>query len=52
MAKVNRGPQVAGVAYFFVSVTTVIIIARVFTRSVLMKSFGLDDVFAVLAQVC
>lgn len=47
----NRGPQVAGVAGFFVALTTIIVCLRCYCRIAIVKNFGLDDYLSVLAQV-
>jgi hypothetical protein len=40
----DRGPQVAAVAILFLILSWVTVSLRVFVRTVLMKSFGADDV--------
>ena len=47
----NRGPQVAGVAGFFVALTTIVVCLRCYCRIAIVKNFGLDDYLSVLAQV-
>lgn len=51
MAGENRGPQVAGVAGFFVSLSTIFVFLRVYCRVVVVKAFGADDYLAVIAWV-
>jgi hypothetical protein len=47
----NRGSEVAGVAIFFGILSTIFVAMRVYCRATIVKSFGLDDYLAVLAQV-
>jgi hypothetical protein len=47
----NRGPEVAGVAGLFVSLSTILILMRIYCRVAIVKCFGWDDYLAVLAQV-
>jgi hypothetical protein len=47
----NRGPQVAGVAGFFVALTTIFVGLRCYCRISIVKNFGLDDYLSLLAQV-
>lgn len=47
----NRGPQVSGVAGFFLALSTIAIALRCYCRIFVVKSFGADDSFAVVAWV-
>ena len=47
----GRGPQVSGVAGLFLALSTLSIILRCYCRALVVKSFGLDDWFAVIAWV-
>ncbi|KIM95532.1 hypothetical protein OIDMADRAFT_133757 [Oidiodendron maius Zn] len=47
----GRGPQVNGVAGLFLALSTIAIALRCYCRAVLVKSFGIDDWFAVIAWV-
>lgn len=51
MGFVNRGPQVSGVAGFFLAITWVTVALRCYCRAIVVKSFGVDDYLAVLSQV-
>ena len=53
----ERGEKQGGINYLatqstFVAIATLVILARVYVRTVLVKKFGLDDAAAVLAWVC
>lgn len=48
----GRGPQVDGVAGLFLVLTSIAIFLRCYCRILVVKSFGLDDWFAVVAWVC
>ncbi len=52
MAAENRGPEVSGVAGFFLALSTVAIILRSYCRAYVVKAFGWDDWVAVIAWVC
>lgn len=47
----DRGPQVSAVAGLFLALSTIGIILRCYCRAVVVKAFGLDDWFAVIAWV-
>ena len=47
----DRSQEVAGVAGFFLALTTVSIALRCYCRIKVVKNFGWDDWFAVLAYV-
>ena len=47
----NRGPQVEGIAWAFVVISTIATALRVYCRGVLLKSFLLDDYLAVIGWV-
>jgi hypothetical protein len=47
----DRGRQVLGVAGLFLALSTLTIILRCYCRALVVKSFGLDDWFAVIAWV-
>lgn len=51
MARSNRGPEVAGVAGFFLALTTIAIALRCYCRAFVVKSFGWDDNVAIIAYV-
>jgi len=51
MKPAGRGPEVVGVYSFFLALTTLTIFLRVYCRLVLVKNFGLDDWFGVIAWV-
>lgn len=51
MAVENRGPQVSGVAGFFLALSTLAILLRCYCRALVVKSFGLDDWSALVAWV-
>jgi hypothetical protein len=51
MAVENRGPQVSGVAGFFLALSTLTILLRCYCRALVVKSFGLDDWSALVAWV-
>ena len=48
----GRGPQLLGAATFLIALSTITIALRAYTRAFVVKSFGLDDWFAVIAWVC
>ena len=48
----NRGPQIAANAWAFVVLSSIATILRIYCRGFVIKSFGLDDWLAVVAQVC
>lgn len=45
----GRGPQVLGVAGLFLALSSLTVILRCYCRAFVVKSFGLDDWFAVIA---
>ncbi|KAE9363787.1 hypothetical protein N431DRAFT_422815 [Stipitochalara longipes BDJ] len=47
----GRGPQVAGVAGFFLALSTITILLRCYCRALVVKSFGLDDWSALVAWI-
>jgi hypothetical protein len=47
----DRGPQVSGVSTLFLVLTWIFVSMRIYCRLVIVKSFGLDDYLAVIAQV-
>ena len=47
----DRGPQVAAVAILFLTLSWVAVSLRVYVRTMLMKSFGMDDWLAVASLV-
>jgi len=47
----GRGPQVAGVAGFFLALSTITIVLRCYCRAIVVKSFGIDDWSALIAWV-
>ena len=47
----NKGPQVAGVAAAFLTLSWIAIGMRIYCRLAVVKSFGIDDYLAVVAQV-
>lgn len=47
----GRGPQVAGVAGFFLALSTITIILRCYCRAIVVKNFGLDDWSALIAWI-
>ncbi len=47
----DRGPQVSAVVGLFLALSTIGIILRCYCRAVVVKAFGLDDWFAVIAWV-
>lgn len=51
MGSDNRGPQVSGVASFFLALSTIVIILRAYCRVCVVKNFGYDDWFAIIAWV-
>jgi hypothetical protein len=48
---VNRGPEVSGAAGGFLALSWIVVLLRCYCRIAVVKSFGADDYFAVLAQV-
>lgn len=47
----GRGPELLGTLGLFIALSTITIALRVYCRVVLVKNFGMDDWFAVLAWV-
>lgn len=47
----GRGPELLGTVGLFVALSTLTIALRVYCRIVLVKNFGMDDWFAVLAWI-
>lgn len=47
----DRGPQVSAVAGLFLALSTIGILLRCYCRAFVVKAFGMDDWFAVLAWV-
>jgi hypothetical protein len=47
----NRGPQVAGVAGFFLGFAWIAVALRCYCRALVVKSFGLDDWLCFLSMV-
>ena len=47
----NRGPVVIGIVITVTSMSTLTVIARLFTRQKISKTFHLDDLFTVVACV-
>lgn len=47
----NRGPQLLVVDITFAAVALVACILRVFTRSFMVKAFGVDDILMVVSTV-
>lgn len=45
----GRGPELLGTLSLFIALSTITTILRVYCRVVLVKNFGMDDWFAVLA---
>lgn len=52
MAIETRATQVNAVAYTMVIMSSIAILLRVYCRAWVIKSFGIDDWLAVIAQVC
>lgn len=51
MALGGRGYQVVGVTYLFLVLSTISVLLRCYVRLFLVKRFGVDDYFALLAWV-
>lgn len=51
MAVENRGPQLQAVACFLLALAVVSMLLRAYVRQFLVKSFGVDDWFMVVATV-
>jgi hypothetical protein len=47
----DRGPQVSAVVGLFLALSTIGVLLRCYCRIVVVKAFGLDDWFAVIAWV-
>lgn len=47
----DRGPVVIAVDSIFLAIATFLVLARLFTRTFIIKSLGLDDLFIVLGNV-
>jgi hypothetical protein len=51
MAAEDRGPQVAGVAILFLTLSWIFVGLRCYVRAIMMKNFGADDWLAVATLV-
>lgn len=47
----ERGPELLGTVGLFLALTTITIALRCYCRIALVKNFGMDDYFAVLAYI-
>lgn len=47
----NRGPKILGVLWALTSLTTLVVLARMYIRIKLLKNFGSDDWLIVLSMV-
>ena len=47
----NRGHQLEGVNYFFVSLAFVCVLLRTYVRTYIVKSFAADDALMIVAMV-
>lgn len=47
----NRGPEAGAVAILFLITSWLAVLLRVYVRSVMTKSFGIDDSLAILTLV-
>ena len=47
----NRGPSVLAIGSIFVAIDTSLVLARLYVRSHVIRSLGLDDLFVVLGLV-
>lgn len=47
----GRGPQVVGVAGFFLALSTITVMLRCYCRVLVVKNFGIDDWSALIAWV-
>jgi len=47
----DRGPEIAAVASIFLGLTIIFLSLRCYCRGFILKTFGLDDWFAVLSGV-
>ena len=45
----GRGPELLGTIGVFIALSTITVALRVYCRIVLVKNFGMDDYFAVIA---
>ncbi|KAJ4144275.1 hypothetical protein LMH87_003165 [Akanthomyces muscarius] len=48
----NRGPQLLGVNIAFSIITCSIVLLRCYTRAVIVRAFGVDDLIMILATIC
>jgi hypothetical protein len=48
----DRGPELTRIIIFFLTLSWIFVVLRCYCRAVVVKSFGLDDTFCLLAQVC
>ena len=51
MAAEDRGPQLAAVAILFLTLAWIFVSLRCYVRTVMIKSFGIDDWLAVASLV-
>lgn len=51
MAIENRGPVLAAVAIFFVTMATTSFVLRAYVRACMVRAFGVDDWFMLLATI-
>lgn len=47
----DRGPEMLGTVGLFLALSTITVLLRTYCRVFLVKNFGLDDCFAVIAWV-
>lgn len=47
----DRGPQLAAVLYFFLTLTCLLVGCRVYVRLLISKNWGSDDYLLLIAQV-
>lgn len=48
----SRSGLMIGLTAAFTVVNTAVVIARIYTRAVILHTFGIDDVFIVITLVC
>jgi hypothetical protein len=51
MSVPDRGPEFVGVVGVFLALAIISVLGRCYTRVVIIKGFGLDDWFMVMALV-
>lgn len=47
----NRGPEILAVVWTLTGLTTIMVVARIYIRSALLRNLGLDDYLIAIPSV-